>query len=300
MVDWSPLDRSKLEAAVRHGLVPVRIDGCRARIVDGCTVRRPYTFAATARQRELVVLGDREEIAARVPLLATRLGASVMQGATLGIAMTVVGRYESDGAPVAASELEGTCDRATHVVASLSVGAFVIGGESTTAAEASADVAHASYARERKHLDAAGSEAACAATRRADAAPPDECSVPLRVELRALRPSPEVDPRPPPTPEAVSAAESMRRALESAKKELGWCHRVARRATPDLSGVLTVSVRLARRGNVRSVAAKAEGNLDDAIAACATARVGQVMFPAADDDRPRTIVIPVLFGALAR
>jgi len=100
VVDWSPLDRSKLEAAARHGVVPVRIDGCRARIVDGCTVRRPYTFAATSRQREVMLLSDRDEVAAKLPVLAVRFGASVVHASTLDVAMTVVGRYESSAAPV--------------------------------------------------------------------------------------------------------------------------------------------------------------------------------------------------------
>jgi hypothetical protein len=300
VVDWSPLDRSKLEAAARHGVVPVRIDGCRARIVDGCTVRRQYAFTATARQREVILLSDRDEVAMTLPVLAMRFGASVMQASAFDVAMTVVGRYESGVAPVAASELDGECGGATHVVASLSVGAFAIGTGSTTATEASVDLARAGHARERKHLDAGGLEAACAVARRADFSPPDDCSIPLRIELRALRPSTEVAVVPPRAPAAVSGSEAMRRAMDSAKKELGWCHRVARGTTPDMSGVLTMSLKLARNGNVRSVAARPEGNLDDGLAECATERVGHVTFPAAEDDRPRTLVIPVLFRSLAR
>ena len=265
VVDWSPLDRSKLEAATRHGVVPVRIDGCRARIVDGCSVRRHYAFTATARQREVILLSDRDEVATTLPLLAMRFGASVMHATALDVAMTVVGRYESDVGPVGASELEGECGDATHVVASFSVGAFAIGTGSTTATEASAEVVRAGHARERKHLDAAGVEAACAAARRADLSPPDDCSIPLRIELRALRPPKEVVATPPPAAAAIDGSEPMRRAMDSAKKELGWCHRVARGTTPDMSGTLTMSLKLARNGNVRSVAAKPEVRLDDAL-----------------------------------
>lgn len=300
MVDWSPLDRSKLEAATRHGVVPVRIDGCRARIVDGCTIRRQYAFTATARQREVILLSDRDEVATTLPVLALRFGASVMHASELDVAMTVVGRYESGVTPVAASELDGECAGATHVVASFSVGAFVIGTGSTTATEASVEVARGRHARERKHLDAAGVEGACAAARRADVSPPDGCSIPLRIELRALRPPAEVLPTPPRPAAAADGSEAMRRAMDSAKRELGWCHRVARGTTPDMSGVLTMSLKLARNGNVRSVAAKPEGNLDDELAECATERVGHVLFPAAEDDRPRILVIPVLFRPLAR
>jgi hypothetical protein len=302
VIDWSPLDRSKLEAVARRGLVPVRVDGCRTRIVDGCTVRRQYAFTATSRQREVLRLSDRDEVDAKLPVLALRFGASLTRATSLDVAMTVVGRYEGGAVPVATSELEGACDGATHVVASLSVGAFAIGAASAITAEGSAELARASHAREWTHLDAAGVEASCSTARRADGAPPDDCSIPLRLELRALRPASAVveAPRAAPTVATGSDAEAMRRAMEAARKELAWCHRVARASSPDLSGVLNLSVKLARSGNVRSVAAKHEGNVDDALADCAIERVGHVAFPPAEDDRPRAVLIPVLFRPLAR
>jgi hypothetical protein len=67
-----------------------------------------------------------------------------------------------------------------------------------------------------------------------------------------------------------------------------------------MSSTLTLSVKLAGSGNVRSVAAKPEGDLDDGLAACAVERVGHVPFPASDDERPRSVVIPILFRPLAR
>jgi hypothetical protein len=183
VVDWSSLDRSRLEAAVRRGVVPLHVDGCRARIVDGCTVRRSYTFAATSRQREVIRLADRDELDARLPFLAMRFGASLMHATTLDVTLMVVGRYESSPEPVTMSDLDGDCDAATHIVASVSIGAFAIGTVSLTAVEASADVARVAHARERARLDAAGAEQSCASARRTDAAPPEDCSIPLRVEL---------------------------------------------------------------------------------------------------------------------
>ncbi len=243
-------------------------------------------------------MSDRDEVDAKLPVLAMRLGAGIKHEATLDVAMTVVGRYESIDGPVVTSDLEGDCDAATHVVASLSVGAFAIGTGSTNDTKASAEgLASAGHARERKHLDAAGVEAACAAAQRADSAPPDDCSVPLRVELRTVRASKEAAAPPPPPrpPPPITDAEAMRRAMDAVKKELGWCHRVARATSPDMSGVLTLSVKLARNGNVRSVGARPEGNLTDGLAPCAVERVGHVLFPPSDDDQPRVVVIPVLF-----
>jgi len=324
VVDWSALDRTRLEAAVRRGVVPMRVEGCRARIVGACKVRRPYAFAATSRQREVLRLRDRDEVAARLPILSVRLGGSLARANAVDVSMTVVGRYESDDAPIAPSDLDGDCESATHVAASLSVGTFAIATASGVTTEIGADVVQTVHARERQYLDAAGIESACSSARAADPTPPDGCSVPLRLELRALRASatngakaakartsPDA-PDPPAYPvrfvddasagaDAQTDAEAaMRRAMTAVRKELDWCHRVARASSPDMSGALTLSLKLARNGNVRSVGARPEGKLDDGLAACAVERVGHVHFPAGDDDRPRAVVVPLLFRPLAR
>lgn len=92
----------------------------------------------------------------------------------------------------------------------------------------------------------------------------------------------------------------MKHAMENAKKQLVPCHRAARATSPDLSGVLTLGVKLAKSGHVRSVSAKQTGNLGDELADCAAQRVAMVMFPPGEDDRPRSVVIPVMFAPIAR
>ena len=64
--------------------------------------------AATSRQREVVLLTDRDEVDARLPILAMRFGASLMQATTLDVTMMVVGRYESSAAPVT-TEISPDC-----------------------------------------------------------------------------------------------------------------------------------------------------------------------------------------------
>lgn len=304
VVDWSPLDRSRLEAAARHGLVPIRVDGCRARMVDGCSIRRPYSFMGTTRQREVLRLSDRDEIDATLPVLGTRFGASLDHARSLDVAMTVIGRYEANDSSVARSDLDGDCEGVTHVIASLSVGAFEIATAESLGVGAHADFARASHASAREHLDAAGEESACAKGRWSDATPPENCGIPLRIELRAFRADrhatlaakPAESPPPPATPEP----EAMQRALDGVRKELAVCHHVARATTPEMNGSLTLTVKLAKSGNVRSVGTKPEGVLDDNLGPCAIERVGHIHFPASDDDRPRLVVIPVLFRPLEK
>ena len=277
VVDWSPLDRSKLESAVRRGDVLVRFDGCRARIADGCTAARPYGFSATSRQREIMLLRDAGELAVRLPFLASRFGASVSRSSALDVTMTVVGRYEAGPTRLSSSEVEGECTGVTHMVSSVSVGAFAKAPPEEPNANAAADLlvtGRAAYATERRHLDSAGIEERCSVARRDDALPPEDCAIPLRVELRRLTASP-LAPRPAATadPSASDSDGEMSRAMETAKKQLVPCHRSARATAPGLSGILTLGVKLGRRGNVRSVSAKQEGDLGNELAACAAERI---------------------------
>lgn len=303
VVDWSPLDRSRLESAVRSGLVLVRVEGCRARIVDTCTVRRPYAFSATSRQREIMLVRDSGELGVKLPLLATRFGANVSRSSALDVTMTVVGRFEAGAAALSASDVEGACSGVTHLVSSVSVGAFAISTADEASASASADLlvagSRAAYAHERRHVDSAGIEERCSHSRRADAAPPEDCAIPLRVELRRLTAQASPPTRPPPLPAPAASSDEMRRAMDLAKKQLVPCHRAARASAPDLAGLLTLGIKLGRRGNVRSVSAKHEGGLPDGLSACAAERVALVSFPPADDDRPRVLVVPLLFRPLA-
>ena len=64
--------------------------------------------------------------------------------------------------------------------------------------------------------------------------------------------------------------------------------------------VLTLGIRLNNRGYVRSVSAKHSGNLPDELSECAAQRVAMVMFPPADDDKPRSVVVPIMFRGIAQ
>lgn len=299
VVDWSAHDRSRLESAVRHGLVPVRVDGCRARVVDTCSVKRKYAFAATSRQREVMIVRDRDELGAKLPILATKLGASFAQSSALDVAMTVVGRYEAGPLPITKNDLDGDCEGVTHVVANVSVGAFSIATANAKEIEGSVDIVHAAHAREKKRIDSAGLEEQCALARRSDDAPPEDCAIPLRMELRALSEKRVAAQAGPPSPPPVSEVD-MKHAMETLRTQVVPCHRAARAKSPNLSGVMTLGIRVNPRGYVRSVSVKHEGNLPDELTECAAQRVAMVMFPRGEDEKPRSVVIPIMFRGIAQ
>lgn len=295
VVDWPPLDRAKLESAVRRGVVPMRVSGCAARIADGCRARRRYEYSPTSRQREVMTVRDRGELDAKLPLGALRFAASMEESSALDVAMTVVGRYESEPTPIASSDLEGSCEGVTHVVANLSVGSFAITSASGARLEGSAGMiaggAHARGEAERRHLDSAGIEGRCSEAKRTDTAPPDDCGIPLRLELRRLGASaPAAPPRRPPPDE-------LRRVMALARTEVAPCYRRALAHDEGVAGTLTLAIAVGQEGNVRSVSAKHD--VPDPLAACVVSRIEHVAFPSATSDRPRVFVVPFVFNRAA-
>lgn len=298
VVDWPPLERSKLESAVRRGVVLVHVSGCSAHLVDGCSTRRRYEYSPTSRQREVVTVRDRGELGAKLPLGALRFTASLEESSALHVAMTVVGRYESEPRPLPASDLEGSCDGVTHVVANISVGSFVITSASDGRLEGSASsIAFASHARgeaERRRLDSAGVEDRCAEAKRSDAAPPEDCGIPLRIELRRLgapAPAPAATPtRPPP--------DELRSVMKLARREAAPCYREALARDENLAGTLTLAIAVGREGNVRSISAKHD--VAAPLASCVVSRIEHVGVPPATDDRPRVYVVPFAFNRATR
>ena len=92
----------------------------------------------------------------------------------------------------------------------------------------------------------------------------------------------------------------MNHAMETLRTQVVPCHRAARAKSPNLSGVLTLGIRVNPRGYVRSVNVKHEGNLPDELTECAAQRVAMVMFPRGEDERPRSVVIPIMFRGIAQ
>jgi hypothetical protein len=300
VVDWSSLDRSKLEATAHKGLVPVRLDGCEARLVDHCVARRGYAYMPTSRQRELVVVRGHDELRARLPLGAARFGATLDRSRELRVTMTVVGRWEAPLEAIGASDLEGECEGATHYIASVAVGAFEIAAKSAAEVGVEADVAaldaRAESKSERQRLDSAGVEARCSDGKRGDNDPPSDCAVPLRLEVRrlgaAVASSVQAHETVVTSPQAQLDV-GLRRAVAMTRSEVAPCYRRAAELDPRLDGWMSLVATVDRDGHVSKVAARYD--VTPALADCAMSRAARVLFPPAADAAPRLFVLPLVF-----
>jgi len=224
VVEWTSADRARLESLSRRGLVVVRYSGCEMELLSNCRVPREYKYTPVTLQTEHVSIRNVDELYAKVPIGAARLEGELADKGELAVDMTVVGTWDVSDR-VARSELVGDCSSATHVLASLTSGAFTFRSGASRSAGGGASVAGFSGGgetrAERNLLSRSGDPERCAGASSSDAAPPEGCGAVLRVEAVpvaeapakavaagessiAAEPSPEPAPSapsPPPAPE---------------------------------------------------------------------------------------------------
>jgi hypothetical protein len=190
IVEWSAADRAALEVLAQRGTVVVRYSGCEMEILPRCRAPGAYRYAATTRKTEQVVIQDEDELYANLPTGAFKLEGKLKRAGQLNVSMNVVGQYDNDQASIGRHALEGNCDKATHVVTGLTVGAFEFsaGGASATGGGASALGAGvgASSSHSRETLSSDGDVAACESSSRDDTEPPSNCGALLRIAVAEL------------------------------------------------------------------------------------------------------------------
>lgn len=192
VVEWSSVARGELEAKIAGGLVPVRYQGCEMEVLGQCKVRQgAYSYRAFTPKHESKEMRDADDLYANVPLGAAKLESKLEKSGALKVAMTIVGRYEADRVTVKPDELEGYgCEKATHVIASLTAGAFQFFAEGRASVGAGAGAFGASAGggseSSRELLTRDGDESACESSRTGDGRPPERCGALIGLEVVPL------------------------------------------------------------------------------------------------------------------
>lgn len=190
VVDWEAESRVDLEVAMKRGVAVMALDAQGPRLLD-CTMAGDYTFMGTTRKERVVRLLNGDEVAANLPLRGAGIAASLegefSRGATLDVALSMVGKTTTAARQARRSQLHGECDGATHIVRSATLGAFAMstGTQATirTAAELFDYGANASSASTREVHNTDGDLEACKTSSPNADAPPERCGAPLRLEL---------------------------------------------------------------------------------------------------------------------
>jgi len=190
VVDWEAENRVDLEVAMKRGVAVMALDEAGPRLLD-CQLPGDYTFLGTTRKEKVVRLLDRDEVQANLPVrgagLAGKLEGAFSRGATLDVALVMVGKRTAAHRRAFRDQLEGECSAATHIVRAATVGAFVMTtgtqAQIRSAAELFSAGAGASSTSERSIHNTEGDLSACKTADPNAATPPDQCGAALRVEL---------------------------------------------------------------------------------------------------------------------
>lgn len=190
LMGWDSGSRLNLKQLQESGVVGVRYkaEGCNVELeVLNCVGKgAEYRFSAYSASETKVAKSQRD-LFADLPIGAARLGGKVGGGRALRtdymlagvLAMPVMKAFP-------ASQLEGDCDRATHVVSKLYLGGFAMASGESESLEARASIfgagAGGSQDRTAERLATEGSAEACAKAQR-EGTRELTCSVPLRIGL---------------------------------------------------------------------------------------------------------------------
>lgn len=196
IIEWPSPDRGALEGLVERGggLVAVRYEGCEMELVRRCQVTGAYRYTAVEPKRDDQVFRSADELYAKIPLGAAQLEGELARHGALALEMTVVGHYDASGERVARTQLRGDCERATHVISTVTVGAFKLSSEAGASIAAGARVgvagAGVGSSAERGFERSDGDPDRCRGD--SDETPPDGCGSLLRLEVEPIREADEI------------------------------------------------------------------------------------------------------------
>jgi hypothetical protein len=198
VTEWPASEKSNLELRLREGGVAVAYAGCSMRILPECMLPGAYQWQRTTPATDRFEIRNEDELYARMPLGAASLEGELGRSGKLVMQTTVAGQYRLRGMVGRDVTATAGCERATHVVAGLSVGAFRLSAGGEARAEAKAELAGnkvtAERDRSRSLVREAGDPEHCRDSN--EAAPNANCQSPIQLFLTPLggRAEPEGPP----------------------------------------------------------------------------------------------------------
>jgi TPR repeat protein len=196
IVDWNPEQRADLEEAIHDGVAVMAYDARGLKLLKGCNIAGDYGYLGVTTKTQVVRLESAEDVAVNLPLagagIAGKIGAEFGQGATLDIAMVMVGKQRTTWNNVSRADLAGgsKCEGATHYVRGVTIGAFAMVTGTKQKARAAAEIfGIGASAGSEKSAGVDNSDGKLEACETADPGlekPPGQCAAILRVELEPI------------------------------------------------------------------------------------------------------------------
>ncbi|HWB80418.1 MAG TPA: hypothetical protein VG755_35885 [Nannocystaceae bacterium] len=199
IVNWAPTERTALETRATEGTIVIAVKDEDVRVLPRCRAPGAYRFVGSSHASQTMSIENQAELGAKLPFSGpVDLGATLQAYGLLTVEYHSIGEWRLDRDVVAEAELTGDCTGASHVLGSLSVGAFEffagnkVGGGVTASVPMAAEVG-AKASQEYKHLDKGGDKAACEAAIAGAEKPTERCDSVVAIELVLVdRPTPFV------------------------------------------------------------------------------------------------------------
>jgi hypothetical protein len=198
IVEWPSAARGMLEAIVEghKSVAVVRYEGCTMTVLSGCTAPGTIEYVAYKNlKKDEQRITTEDELYASLPVGAASLAGKLERAGELDVDMVLIGQYEADTPQsIALADLKGTCEGATHVVRTVTVGAFDFHTGATAKVGGGAKVnvlgvgAGGSSSADEETIAEDGSVEACMAARSVDKDPPDNCGALVRLEVAPIGP----------------------------------------------------------------------------------------------------------------
>ena len=126
VTEWSGSEKGNLEAGLREGAVVVAYAGCNMRILTQCRVGGSYMWQRTTTATDVLEIESEDDLYSKLPLGAVSLEGELKTTGRLAVQTTVSGQYRLGGLSTFDVPNSGPCRGATHLVSSLSLGAFKV------------------------------------------------------------------------------------------------------------------------------------------------------------------------------
>jgi hypothetical protein len=193
VTEWPASEKANLESRLREGGVVVAFSGCSMRILPRCQVKGAYGWQRTTVASDTLDIQNEDELYAKLPLGAAALEGELQRTGRLVVQTTVSGQLRLAGLGPEEVPRTGECRDATHVVGSLSVGAFALSSGGQIEGKASAGVLSVGEARggtksSQSIFRQAGDPAHCAESTAEN--PHPDCQSPIQLFLWPIPASP--------------------------------------------------------------------------------------------------------------
>lgn len=185
VAEWSAPEKASLEAMLTAVAVAVEFHGCSMRVVTTCRLPGRYLWYRTTLATDSSDISDERSLWAKLPLGAASLSGELKAAGKLAIKTSVAGQIRLEEARPDLVPRTPGCERATHIVESVAIGAYSLSRSGSLQGKAGVEVVKldvgGKHNREASMIRSAGDPDACG--RATEQGPDKDCSSPIQVFL---------------------------------------------------------------------------------------------------------------------